>query len=375
MIVKENPISSQYHQVYFTFSIADTNQIFDEVIEQRGFSKKEQDKKQKQIVNLVLEKIEDEIIENELEKIDRVPVCSRKYRYLTEISRENPLLVICQFCVLSPDIQLRFPPLVPLELLNIPFIDEVVKDFTENILIQNNEFEEIEVDKATQECIVTYDLSYVQGDFKLSEVTGITVDLSKEEEESILFINCQKNDIINLDESDNVKVIAKVTRIHKLVVKKLTDEIVQKVNFLNTKTVSEFNQKIIDVFTFSTNSVALINYLTEFALKSTEIEFDEYVKNHFLDGDLAPKKKSELDTYLIEVKKELVKEHIIMIINLNYNDEEPRFLNNILEEYEFDKVLFNSPARIDSYQEYINKRIYETRVLEYCVDNNIIKLN
>lgn len=375
MIVKENPISSQYHQVYFTFSIADINQIFDEVIEQRGFSKKEQDKKQKQIVNLVLEKIEDEIIENELEKIDRVPVCSRKYRYLTEISRDNPSLVICQFCVLSPDIQLRFPPLVPLELLNIPFIDEVVKDFTENILIQNNEFEEIEVDKATQECIVTYDLSYVQGDFKLSEVTGITVDLSKEEEESILFINCQKNDIINLDESDNVKVIAKVTRIHKLVVKKLTDEIVQKINFLNTKTVSEFNQKIIDVFTFSTNSVALINYLTEFALKSTEIEFDEYVKNHFLDGDLAPKKKSELDTYLIEVKKELVKEHIIMIINLNYNDEEPRFLNNILEEYEFDKVLFNSPARIDSYQEYINKRIYETRVLEYCVDNNIIKLN
>lgn len=375
MIVKENAISSQYHQVYFTFSIADINQIFDEIIEQRGFSKKEQEKKQKQIVKLVLEKIEDEIIENELEKIDRVPVCSRKYRYLTEISRDNPLLVICQFCVLSPDIQLRFPPLVPLELLNIPFIDEVVKDFTENILIQNNEFEEVEVDKATKECIVTYDLSYVQGDFKLSEVTGITVELNKEEEESILFINCQKNDIINLDESDNVKVIAKVTRIHKLVVKKLTDEIIQKINFLNTKTVSEFNQKIIDVFTFSTNSVALINYLTEFALKSTEIEFDEYVKNHFLDIDLAPKKKSDLDSYLSEVKKELVKEYIIMIINLNYNDEEPRFLNNILEEYEFDKVLFNSPARIDSYQEYINKRIYETRVLEYCVDNNIIKLN
>lgn len=237
MIVKENPISSQYHQVYFTFSIADINQIFDEIIEQRGFSKKEQDKKQKQIVKLVLEKIEDEIIENELEKIDRVPVCSRKYRYLTEISRDNPLLVICQFCVLSPDIQLRFPPLVPLELLNIPFIDEVVKDFTENILIQNNEFEEVEVDKATKECVVTYDLSYVQGDFKLSEVTGLTVELNKDEEESILFINCQKNDIINLDESDNVKVIAKVTRIHKLVVKKLTDEIIQKINFLNTKTV------------------------------------------------------------------------------------------------------------------------------------------
>ena len=374
MIVKENPISSQYHQVYFTFSIATINNIFDEVIKKHGFSRKDQEKKNKQITKLVMEKIEDEIIENELDKIDQVPVCSRKYRYLTEISRDNPLLIICQFCVLSPDIQLRFPPLVPLELLSVPFIDEVVRDFTENILIQNEEFAEVEIDKATKDSIVTYNLSYVQGDFKLSEINYLTIDLSKEEEESILFINCQKNDIINLDESDNVKVIAKVTKIHKMVVKELTDELVKKLNFLNTKTVSEFTQKIVDIFTFSTNSVALINYLTEFVIKSNEIEFDEYVQNHFLDSDLAPKKKSEKNAYMKEVKKELVKEYILMLINLSYADEEPRFLNNILEEYEFDKILFNSPNRIDSYQEYINKRVFETRVLEYCIDNNIIKL-
>ncbi|MFA7435855.1 MAG: hypothetical protein WC006_05785 [Bacilli bacterium] len=374
MIVKENPISSQYHQVYFTFSIATINNIFDEVIKKHGFSRKDQEKKNKQITKLVMEKIEDEIIENELDKIDQVPVCSRKYRYLTEISRDNPLLIICQFCVLSPDIQLRFPPLVPLELLSVPFIDEVVRDFTENILIQNEEFAEVEIDKATKDSIVTYNLSYVQGDFKLSEINDLTIDLSKEEEESILFINCQKNDIINLDESDNVKVIAKVTKIHKMVVKELTDELVKKLNFLNTKTVSEFTQKIVDIFTFSTNSVALINYLTEFVIKSNEIEFDEYVQNHFLDSDLAPKKKSEKNAYMKEVKKELVKEYILMLINLSYADEEPRFLNNILEEYEFDKILFNSPNRIDSYQEYINKRVFETRVLEYCIDNNIIKL-
>lgn len=374
MIVKENPISSQYHQVYFTFSIATINNIFDEVIKKHGFSRKDQEKKNKQITKLVMEKIEDEIIENELDKIDQVPVCSRKYRYLTEISRDNPLLIICQFCVLSPDIQLRFPPLVPLELLSVPFIDEVVRDFTENILIQNEEFAEVEIDKATKDSIVTYNLSYVQGDFKLSEINDLTIDLSKEEEESILFINCQKNDIINLDESDNVKVIAKVTKIHKMVVKELTDELVKKLNFLNTKTVSEFTQKIVDIFTFSTNSVALINYLTEFVIKSNEIEFDEYVQNHFLDSDLAPKKKSEKNAYMKEVKKELVKEYILMLINLSYSDEEPRFLNNILEEYEFDKILFNSPNRIDSYQEYINKRVFETRVLEYCIDNNIIKL-
>ena len=375
MLVRENAVSNQYHQVYFTFSISTMNRLFDEVISTMGFTPKEVLKKQKLITKLVMDKIEEEIIEDELDKIDKVPVSSKKYRYLTEISRDNPLLVICQFCILSMDIQLRFPPLIPLELLNIPFLDEVVKDFTESILIQNEEFEEVEVDKAVEGSFVTYDLSYVQDDFKLSEVSGLTIELNDKEEESILFINSKKNDIINLDESDNVKVVAKVTKIHELVVKQLTDELVQKINFLNTKTVEEFNKKIIDIFTFSTNSVALINFLTEFVIKSDDIVFDDYVINHFLDGEDVPKKKADREAYIKEVKRELVKEYIITIINLNYIEEEPRFLNQILEEYEFDKILFNNPSRVDSYQEYVNRRVYETRVLEYCIDNNIIKLN
>jgi len=373
MIVKENPISSQYHQVYFTLSISTVNKVFDDVITERGFTKKEQEKKQKLITKLVMEKIEDDLIEGELEKIEKIPICTRKYRYLTEVKRDNPLLVICQFCVLSPEVKIKFPPIVPLELLQVPFIKDVVQDFTDNILVQNNFFGEEEVMRATNDSIVTYDLSYVQEDFKLSEVSNLTVDLGKQEEESILFINCQKDDIINLDESDNVKVIAKVKGIHRMVVQELTDDIVIKINFLNTKTVSEFKKKIEDIFTFSTNSIALINYLTDFNIMAEDIVFDDYVKSHFLDNNVAPKKKKDLDMYFKEIKKELVKEYIIMVINLNYMDEEPRFLNNILEEYEFDKISFNTPTRIDSYQEYITKRIFETRVLEYCIDNGIIK--
>lgn len=375
MLVKENPVSSQYHQVYFTFSIKTMNRLFDDVVASQGFTRSDERRKQKLITKLVMEKIEEQIIEEELQKIDKIPISSKKYRYLTKISRENPLLVICQFCVLSSEIQLRFPPFIPIELFQIPYIDEVVEDFTENILIMNNEFDEVEIDKATKDAIVTYDISYVQDDFTLSEIKDQRIDLSNDDEESILFINCKKNDIINLDESDNVKVIAKVTGIHRLQVKELTDEIVKKLNFLNTQTVEEFNKKIVDIFTFSTQSIALINYLVEFVINSGDIEFDDYVMAHFLDSELAPKKKAELESYIREVQKELVKEYIITIINLNYLDEEPRFLNNIIEEYEFDKILFNNPTRIDSYQEYINRRIFETRVLEYCLDHDILKLN
>lgn len=374
MIVKENPISSQYYQVYFTFSITTVNKLFGDVIAEHGFTRREQEKKIKLITKFVMERIEEELIEPELERIDRVPISSRKYRYLTEVQIDKPVLVICQFCVLSPDIPIRFPHHVPLELLQVPYQDAVVQDFTQSILMKNKEFDEIEVERATQDCIVTYDLAYVQGDFKLSEVNDLTIDLSKQEEESILFINCKKDDIINLDESDNVKVIAKVKKVHRIGVKPLTDDLVRKYNFLNTKTVNELRQKIIDIFTFSTLSMVLINYLTDFAMKAEHIEFDDYVKNHFLDNDLAPKKKKDLDAYLKEVTKELVKEYILMIINLNYMEIEPRFLNKIYEEYEFDKIVFNSPNRLDTYQEYVNKRIYETRVLEYCIDNNIVNV-
>ena len=105
MLVRENAVSNQYHQVYFTFSISTMNRLFDEVISTMGFTPKEVLKKQKLITKLVMDKIEEEIIEDELDKIDKVPVSSKKYRYLTEISRDNPLLVICQFCILSMDIQ------------------------------------------------------------------------------------------------------------------------------------------------------------------------------------------------------------------------------------------------------------------------------
>lgn len=375
MIVKENPISSQYHQVYFTFSIGTVNNIFDSVIKKRGFTKKELEKNNNLITKLVLEEIEDVIIEEELEKLERIPLSSRKYRYLTEIKRDKPLLVICQFCILSSGIQIRFPAFINLEHLDIPYINEVLQDFTDNLLIQHEEYDEVEFEKATKDSIVTYDLNYVQDSFVLSEVKDMTINLNLNEAESMLFLNCKKDDIINLDESDSVKVIAKVTKIHKKVVKKLSDELVEKIGFLETKTVDEFNERITNIFKFSTYSIALINYLTEFVLKTKDVKFDEYVIAHFLDNELAPKKKNEVDAYLKEVQRELVKEYIITIINLNYVDVAPRFLSNILEEYEFDKILFKNPIRLNSYQEYVNRRIFETRVLEYCIDNNIVKFD
>lgn len=372
MIIKEIPVSKQYNQVYFTFSINTINDIYLEIMEKHNYSEDDYFLSSEEIAKLVLDFIEEEVIEEEISKLDKIPLSSRKYRYLSKLERDNPLLVICQYCVLSLDTELKFPPLIPVELLSIPY-DEVLRDFINNMLIRNKEFREVIVDKADQESIVTYNLKYTQNDFLLSEVANLKIDLSEEAEESILFLNCRKGDIIKLDESDKVKVSASVKKIHKLVVKELSDELVESFKFFKTKTVEELNNKVKDIFTFSTISIALITYLVDYVMKTGDLEFDEYVMAHFLDDLIAPTKEEEQDLYISEVKKQLVREYIITIINLNYLNDDPRFINNIIEEYEFEKILFNNSTTIDSYQEYLTKRIYETRVLEYCIEHNIIK--
>ena len=46
MLVKENPVSSQYHQVYFTFSIKTMNRLFDDVVASQGFTRSDERRKQ-----------------------------------------------------------------------------------------------------------------------------------------------------------------------------------------------------------------------------------------------------------------------------------------------------------------------------------------
>jgi hypothetical protein len=375
MKVKQNYVSSQYHQVYFTFTVSEMQNIFEEVLTNHGFSDKEAKKKKNVLLELVMEKIESEIIEDEIEKLEVIAIASRRYRYLTEVSPTKPLLVICQFCILPVNIQLKFPTKIPKDVFEIPFLDKLLKDFTKQILIMKDEYKYVEGEVAYKGSIVKYDLSYTKDDFVISDILDqeITLDDITQNDRAV-FLDHKVGDEIILDNNDDVVVTAKVTDITNFVVNELTDKIVENFNFLNTKTVEEFIQKIKSVFTFSTSIVILLNYLTDFVINTKEIEFDEYVIDHFMDDNSAPKKKKEKTNFIEDVKRDLVKEYIIWVINLGTNDEDQPFLNRIIEEYEFDKILFNSPMRIGDYQEYISRHSFEVRVLQYCLENNIIDL-
>lgn len=375
MRIKQDYVSSQYHQIYFTFTASEVNNVFDEVIALYDI-KEENTKKQKRYINeLVMERIEDIIIEDEITKLDIIPVCGRKYRYLTEINRNKKLLVIVQFCILPEGIQLRFPSKIPSDLFKLPQEIDILKDFTKQILLANEEYDFKETNVVDQKSVVKYTIWYTKDDFVINEIKNQTINIDDVDQPNrLFFLNAKVDDVVVLDEEDGITVKAHIDEIKTKALKKLSNEIVERLNFLNTKTVTEFRQKIRDIFSFSTTVVLLLNYLTEFIMKNDDVIFDEYVINHFMDSEFMPKKKKDVAPYIEDIKKEIIREYIIWIINLNYQDDDVKYMDKIIEEYEFDKILFRNPNRIDSYQNYINRHVFEVRVLEYCIEQKILEI-
>ncbi|MDD4387903.1 MAG: hypothetical protein PHV87_01655 [Bacilli bacterium] len=365
MKVTHDYISSQYHQVYFVFSEKEINEIFDEVAEENNLVGRLSQKSKKKLLELTKEKIENEVVEEELIKSDIIPISFRKYRYLTPLVRNHNLLLIVQFCVLPTDLQLNFPSKIPNGIFNIPYESQMIKDFTQQILLVNNQYDYRDVKVANNKSYVKYDLFYTKDDFVINEIKDQVNSVEDyENPDEYSFVNCKVGDTVILDEDDGIVVKAKVKEIKNKVLRRLSNEIVENLNFLGCKTVTEFRQKIKDIFSFSTTVVLLLNYLADFILHNGDFEFDQTVIDHFAHEDLSEYEK----------KRELLKEYIIWIINYNYSDDNILYMDKIIEEYEFDKILFDNPHRVDRYQEFINRRIYEVRVLEYCLEQKILDI-
>jgi hypothetical protein len=366
MKVTQDYVSNQYHQVYFVFSEEEISKIFDEVAEAKGLVGEKGQKAKRDLLAAVKEKIENEIVEEELVKLDVVPISFRKYRYLTPLARNRGLLLIAQFCILPTDVQLKFPSKIPSGIFKVPYENQMVRDFTKQILLMNNMYDYQEAEVANKNSFVKYDLYYTKDDYVINEIKDRTNSLDETgESDDMSFVNCRVGDEVVLDENDGIVVKAKVREIKNRVLRRLTNDVVESLNFLGCKTVSEFRQKIKDIFSFSTTVVMLLNYLADFVIHNGGIEIDQVVLDHFAQKDLTE----------YEIKRELVKEYIIWIINYNYpDDNNVLYMNKIIEEYEFDKILFNTPHRVDDYQDFIRRRVYEVRVLEYCLEQRILDI-
>ncbi len=373
--ITQDYVSDQYHQAYFTFTAQEMTDFYREILTTFSIPDSDLKKKKTMVDDLVMNKLEDKVIENELAKMDVIPIGGRKYRYLSDLAPDQSLVVICQFCVLPSGISMKFPTQIPKELFSFPMDANISKDFLKQLLLQHEMFEYQESDQADKNSFVEYDLSYVKDDFLINHLENQQMEMEKALPQVFdKFLGALVGDVIVLDEDEGILVKAAIKKIQNQVFPKLTDEMAQKVNFLGTQTAAAFKKKVKDIFTFSTTVVLLLNFLSEFILQNDEIEFDEYVINHFMDSDFMPKRKKEREGYLQEVKKEIIKEYIIWIINLNFQNQDIKYMDRIREEYEFDKILFHNLNRVDNYQGYLNRHVLETRVLQYCLEEGILDI-
>ncbi|MGD9605498.1 MAG: hypothetical protein AB7V00_05030 [Bacilli bacterium] len=375
MKIKQDYVSPGYHQIYFSFSSLEIQNIYEEVISSYQLGNVKNKKTLKQIDELVMKHIENKVIDEEIEKLDVFPVSWKKYRYLNEVSVNQGLVVICQFCVLPPGTEIQLPSKIPSDILKVSLDRDIFDDFTNQLMIKNNLYEEQKQQVITDGCLITYDISYEKDDFTINHIENRQLSYTTTNQKQFkLFLDKHIGDEVILDIDDEVVVKAKITEITKKVFPELTDDIVTNCHFLNTKTVEELTQKVTDIYQFSTIVILLIDFLAEFVMQNGDLVFDETIINHYWDYQEIPKGIKAQANFKRELTKSIIKEYIIAVINLNYPNDDVLLKEKIHEEYEFDKILFMGFNSIEKYQIYMHRHLMETKVLQYCLDQGIVEL-
>ncbi|MGD9886975.1 MAG: hypothetical protein AB7T03_03310 [Bacilli bacterium] len=375
MKIKQDYVSSSYHQVYFTFTSLEIQNIYQLMMDRHSLNEGKSKKTQRQLDELVMKHIETNIIDEEINKLDVIPISWKKYRYLNDLMINQSLVIICQFCILPEGVEIHFPSKIPSDILKVTLDHELFLDFIKQLLLNNHLYQEEHQDVVTNDCVITYDLSYEKDDFMINHIANRSLNFSYENQKQFLsFLDKRIGDVIILDNEEDVVVKAKITEITKKVFPKLTDELVQKCQFLNTTTVLELTNKVTEIYQFSTIIMLLIDFLAEFIMQNDDLTFDENVLNHYWGQKEMPKSLQKQKSFKRELTKGIIREYLIAVINLNIPDDNSLYKAKIQEEYEFDRVLFEGFNNINDYQAYMDRHLMETKVLQYCLDQGIIEL-
>ncbi len=375
MKIKQDYIGSQYHQVYFTFSKTDIQEIYQTVIDGYGLANANTKKEKKAIDDLVMRHIETRIIDVELTKLDVIPVHWKRYRYLNDLSMTDALVIICQFCILPAGLQIKLPSQVPNELLKLPIEEATLKAFYEQLFHDFALYQVVPSEEVDLDCLVTYDLMYVKDDFIINKIVDREIEnVSTTKKSFSLFLKKTIGDEVVLDEDEGVVVRGKITKITKKVYPPLTDEIVSTFHFLGMKTVEQLHVKLHEILSFSTSVAVLLDFLAEYIYINGDVVIEDAVINHFWADKELPKAKKLRSAYIKDTSKEIIKEYLIWVINSNFSSSDFALQEKVREELEFDKVLFRDFKRLDDYQEYLNRHLMEAKVLQYCIDQNILEL-
>lgn len=367
MRTKLEPVNEQFYQLYFSFSITEVEKMFEEVFDKYTYLPDSDE-----AIEEIKEKIDNEILEDEIEDLDLVVVGPRITKFMTTVKKGKPLMGITQMCVLPDDINISLPTFIPEELFKFDIDDETVENLIKEILIGNNLYSMEEVNIVDEDSVITYDLCYTNDDLLINKIENQEFDMQSDDElNPKLFINKKVGNEVVIDKSE-ITTIAKITKIEKKVPYSLTDEVISKLKFGSVKTKSGFVKKIKSILEFQKDIQISVFYITEAILSSGQFKFSDVVINYFLKAVNKVENKIT-ESLKNNIRRMLIMEYLIKIVELKTDDD---FLSESTEKKldDLSKLIFLADGRKPQTftRTLFEDQVRQVRLLEYCKEAGLI---
>jgi len=370
MRIKQDYVSDQFHQIYFEISSVEMDHIFADVYEENADLI---NSREEFLMEAVKEKIEFEIIADEIESLDVYIIGPKMVKYLTKIEKGRSLLGIAQFCILPDNVDLELPTYVPTKFLNVMVTNEDVTNTMNQILLKQGYFQTVSDDEVTRNAVITYNLLYKKGDFLINTIQDQTFDMTSEsfDIDGEKFVGRRVGDIIVLDE-DEIKVEAKITKIEIKEVIPITEEIVKKLHFSRVTSVEGFYKKIKDTLEFGKLLDVIVYYLTEFIIQNKQLTFDDYVTDFYQRFAHNLDLTSDKVEYTLGVQRMLIIEYLSSIIDMKNDNERVKHINKVEDEQILAHLLDGEEIYFE--ESFFDRRVQELKILNYCLEEKIIDI-
>lgn len=370
MRIKQDYVSNQFHQIYFEISSVEMEHIYADVCEENGDLVNAHEEA---LLEAVKEKIEFEIIEDEIEDLDVYIVGPKMIKYLTKIEKGKSLIGIAQFCILPEDIDIELPTYIPNQFLNIVIEEEDIEKTIRQILLKQGYFQVIPSLVVTNDAEITYDLSYRKEDFLINTIQNQTFDMASKnlDIDKEKFLGKRMNDIILIDE-DEIRVEAKITKIEIKIATPITEKIVKDLHLYRTTTIEGFRKKIKEALEFGKLLDIIVYYITEFIMQNKQLVFDQYIMDFYQRFAHKLDIASNSDEYILGVQRMLIIEYLSSIIDMKKESEQIEHINKVKEEQALIRLLDGEEAYFE--ESFLSRRVRELKILNYCLEEKIIDI-
>ena len=263
--------------------------------------------------------------------------------------KKDNVIIIFSCIILDNEYKLIWPDIED----DSPTIkDDEIQTIIDDILINHNYFEYEDVNQIEDDCIIYID--FYGKEIRIDDINPMYVYSSSSLRLKIggylEFTNTKMN---------NRKEYFKIVRIKRKKALELNDEIVKEINFLDAKSVEEFQNKFKKVFLNTERFTRLYLHAKERMIDINNIKisneaYDIFVKNN------VPKKNKNIS---VEQKYDLIKSFIIdaYLDEMYYNIKDKldlSYLNDyFMQEYELIRLV-NENLDID-YDFYLKSRMYD----------------